>query len=333
VTAGWTLAAALAPAIACALVIAALRESSLGRRLADRPNERSLHVQPRARVGGIGIMASALPAVVLMGGAGVTLAVILAAVLAVLSFIDDRGSLPIAVRLSAHVSAAAIIAFAALVGKGWATALVATIAIAWMTNLFNFMDGADGLAGGMGVVGFAAYAAGAALGHDLPFALGCLAVASACAGFLLYNFPPARVFMGDAGSIPLGFLAGAVGLLGTTRGLWGAWFPLLAFAPFIADASITLARRALRREPFWRAHRTHSYQRMVISGWSHRRLALHAYALMLVSACCALLALAEGGMVRSAIIYGWAAVLIALFAGLEYRFARAATPSLSGLDP
>jgi len=251
----------------------------------------------------------------------------------VVSFADDRKSLPIVARLTAHFAAAAILAFATIAATSWPLVLLATLAIAWMTNLFNFMDGADGLAGGMGSIGFAACAAAAAFAHDVPFALACLAVSSACAGFLVHNFPPARVFMGDAGSIPLGFLAGALGTLGVVRGLWGAWFPLLVFAPFIVDASLTLARRALRGERFWRAHRTHNYQRLVLSGWSHRKLALHAYVLMLVSAACALVAQRQDGSGRWAIICGCVAVLLALFAVLELRFPRAASPSLPGMEP
>jgi UDP-GlcNAc:undecaprenyl-phosphate GlcNAc-1-phosphate transferase len=330
-TSAWLLAAALVPGLVCAVVIATLRGMAIGSRLADQPNERSLHVQPRPRVGGIGVIAGVLPWGFVFGAGPLTLALVLAAALAVVSLIDDRGSLPIAVRLPLHFAAAAAIAF--VVVPGWPLALVAVLAIAWMTNLFNFMDGADGLAGGMGLIGFAAYAGGAAFARDAQFALLCVAVASACAGFLLHNFPPARVFMGDTGSIPLGFLAGTLGTLGVVRGLWGPWFPLLAFAPFILDASLTLGRRALRRERFWRAHRTHSYQRLVLAGWSHRRLALHAYAVMLVSATGALVALREGGIVRWAIICGSAAILLALFAALERRFAHAVSPSPPGLDP
>jgi UDP-N-acetylmuramyl pentapeptide phosphotransferase/UDP-N-acetylglucosamine-1-phosphate transferase len=333
VTSGWVLAAAIVPALVCALVIAMLRGSRLHAALADQPNERSLHVQPRPRVGGIGVMVAALASGLLLADGQVKLVLLLAAALSVVSFADDRASLPIAARLLAHIAAAAAIAFTCIGAASWPLAIVATLAIAWMTNLFNFMDGADGLAGGMGTIGFGAYAAAAAFAHDLPFALGCLVLASACAGFLLHNFPPARVFMGDTGSIPLGFLAGALGTLGAVRGLWAWWFPVLAFAPFILDASVTLARRAVKRERIWRAHRSHSYQRLVLSGWSHRKLAMHAYALMLVSAACALAAQRAESPMRWAIIWGWAAVLLALFGSLERRFARTASSPLPGLDP
>ena len=87
--------------------------------------------------------------------------------------------------------------------------------------------------------------------------------------------------MGDAGSIPLGFLAGGFGLAGWQAGVWPAWFPVLVFSPFIVDASVTLMRRALRRQRIWQAHCEHYYQRLVRSGWGHRKTALAGYALML----------------------------------------------------
>jgi UDP-N-acetylmuramyl pentapeptide phosphotransferase/UDP-N-acetylglucosamine-1-phosphate transferase len=110
----------------------------------------------------------------------------------------------------------------------------------------------------------------------------CASIAAAALAFLRFNFPPARVFMGDAGSIPLGFLAAALGIDGAAHGVWPWLFPLLVFSPFIVDASVTLARRALRGEKIWRAHRSHYYQRVVLLGATHRQLALAAYALMLL---------------------------------------------------
>jgi UDP-N-acetylmuramyl pentapeptide phosphotransferase/UDP-N-acetylglucosamine-1-phosphate transferase len=184
------------------------------------------------------------------------------------SFLDDVHSLPIAVRLPAHVAAAfaAVLAFAMprpghLVGLG--RAALAVIAIAWMANLYNFMDGADGLAGGMALIGFAVLAIAAAQSGFTPLALAALATSSAAAGFLPFNFPPARVFLGDAGSVPLGFLAGALGAWGAVLGAWPAWFPMLVFSPFIVDASVTLLRRLLAGERVWIAHRAHAYQRLV----------------------------------------------------------------------
>jgi UDP-N-acetylmuramyl pentapeptide phosphotransferase/UDP-N-acetylglucosamine-1-phosphate transferase len=170
----------------------------------------------------------------------------------------------------------------------WIVVPIAVLALMWFTNLYNFMDGSDGLAGGMAVAGFGAYAIAAWQSGDPALATAAAGTAAAALGFLAFNFHPARVFMGDSGSIPLGFLAGAMGLAGWRDGLWPLWFPVLAFGPFVADASATLARRVLRGERFWQAHRTHYYQRLVQLGWGHRRTAFAEYALMLLCAAVAL---------------------------------------------
>jgi UDP-N-acetylmuramyl pentapeptide phosphotransferase/UDP-N-acetylglucosamine-1-phosphate transferase len=129
--------------------------------------------------------------------------------------------------------------------------------------------------------------------------------------------------MGDSGSIPLGFLAGALGLLGTVRGTWPAWFPVLVFSPFIVDATLTLARRMVSGERFWRAHRGHYYQRLILAGWSQRRLALCAYALMLAAALSALAARAAGPGVQLGILLGWTAAYLLLLIAIERRARRA----------
>jgi UDP-GlcNAc:undecaprenyl-phosphate GlcNAc-1-phosphate transferase len=302
------IAALLVPALVAWGAIALLANARLARHLSDHPNERSLHVRPRARVGGIGVMAGALPVAAWASGAALASVLACAAALAIVSLLDDVRSLPIEIRLTAHLAAAAV-ALLAMGAPHWdvATAALAVLAIAWMTNLFNFMDGADGLAGGMAAIGFAALAIAAHLAGDTALALACAAIASASLGFLMHNFPPARVFLGDAGSIPLGFLAGALGIYGAAAAAWPPWFPLLVFSPFVVDATLTLARRLWRREAVWRAHRSHLYQRLVLAGWSHRRLALAAYALMAATAVSALAAHGSGPMLRCGIILGWTA--------------------------
>ncbi len=224
------------------------------------------------RVGGLGLMAAALPVAAALGDAPIAILMACAAALVLVSAADDVRSLPISVRLPAHIGAAtvAVLAIAspsaAHAGLDVVESAVAILSIVWMTNLFNFMDGSDGLAGGMALIGFGTLALAAALAGEWPLALACAAIASASAGFLAHNLPPARVFLGDAGSIPLGFLAGALGLHGVMTGAWPLALPLAAFSPFILDASATLLRRILRREPFWKAHRSHYYQRLVLAG-------------------------------------------------------------------
>ena len=243
----------VAAALACAAVILTLlrRPELLP---VDRPNERSLHAVPVPRIGGIGIVAGVLVAFALLRAAPVL--AVLAACLAGVSFLDDRRHLPIAARFGAHAVAAVALVLVLLPDLHPAWQAFAAVATVWMTNLYNFMDGSDGLAGGMALFGFAAYALGGWIGGDLVLAAISASIAAAAASFLVFNFPPARVFMGDAGSIPLGFLAAALGLAGWQQGLWPLWFPLLVFSPFIVDASVTLGRRVLRGERFWHAHKT-----------------------------------------------------------------------------
>lgn len=244
----------------------------------DRPNDRSLHKIPVPRVGGVALVA----AFVLAVGVGLghwTQAVWGALFLSTVSFLDDRFELPVLGRLSAHLLSAIF-----FVGTGGGVSLwvgiLSVLVLVWAINLFNFMDGSDGLAGGMAVVGFSSYALRALGGGATEMGGVSLALAGAAAGFLVFNFHPARIFLGDSGSIPLGFLAGALGLEGFRQGLWPLWFPPLVFAPFVYDATVTLLRRLFRREPFWKPHRTHYYQRLVQMGWGHRRTALTEYALM-----------------------------------------------------
>jgi UDP-N-acetylmuramyl pentapeptide phosphotransferase/UDP-N-acetylglucosamine-1-phosphate transferase len=197
------------------------------------------------------------------------------------------------------------------------------LALVWMTNLFNFMDGADGLAGGMALIGFGAFAAAAFARGDAATAGACLAIAGASAAFLGWNFPPARVFMGDAGSIPIGFAAAAMALHGVERHLWPWWFAPVVFSPFIVDATVTLAARIVRGERFWRAHRSHHYQSLVLAGWSRRRLALAAYALMAACAGLALAAVGSAGPMQFGILVALSAAYPLLLVTIA-RYARSA---------
>jgi UDP-N-acetylmuramyl pentapeptide phosphotransferase/UDP-N-acetylglucosamine-1-phosphate transferase len=237
---------ALLPAAVTALVIAILRRTSFSRHLADHPNERSLHSQPRPRIGGLGIAAGIFPLGLYATGGSIALILACALGLALVSLIDDLRSLPVAVRLAAHgIAAIVVMAVIAFLPTGvdalrWVTWLAGVAALARITNLYNFMDGADGLAGTMALVGFGAYALAATFAGKPTLAYVCLSIASASAGFLVHNLPPARVFMGDAGSITLGFLAGALGLYGFMADAWPAAFPVVVFSPFIVDATVTL---------------------------------------------------------------------------------------------
>ncbi len=245
----------------------------------DHPNARSLHAQPTPRIGGLGIMAGIAAASAWLADAALLPVMLGAFALAAVSLLDDVRGLPVRVRFLAHFVAAAGCLFALGVA-GWPL-LAGTLAVVWMTNLYNFMDGTNGLAGGMAVIGFGALALAAWLGDAPGLAVFCAAIAASALAFLRFNFPAARLFMGDAGSIPLGFLAATLGFQGVIQRVWPWTFPLLVFSPFIVDASVTLVRRALAGEKVWQAHRSHYYQRVVLLGASHRQLAVAAWGLML----------------------------------------------------
>jgi UDP-N-acetylmuramyl pentapeptide phosphotransferase/UDP-N-acetylglucosamine-1-phosphate transferase len=310
--------AAFAVSLACLWLLVSPR----GRRLMlDRPNERSLHAVPVPRTGGIAIAAgvaagSALAPAVPVAALGI------AAALAVLSFADDLHALPTALRLAAHLAAAAVLLAAEIGSADPILFLLLLLAIAWYANLYNFMDGSDGLAGGMAVFGFGAYAwAALQSGHHALAASGAV-LAAASLAFLTFNFHPARLFMGDAGSVPLGFLAGALGVLGWHDGVWPLWFPLLVFAPFVCDATLTLLKRLLRRERVWQAHREHYYQRLARMEFGHRGTAWIEYGAMAGCAALALLAREAAPAAQLGMLAAAALVLGALAIWIDVRWAR-----------
>ena len=240
----------------------------------DRPNERSSHVSPVLRGGGLAIVAVLVipvginvwqltgqsltsPALLLMGFFG----------LAAISWSDDRKSLPVAVRLTAQAAAVFLglmaLPSSAMVFQGYlppiADRILAGLIWLWVINLYNFMDGIDGITGaetasiGIGLALVTFVAAGAT-----PLANLGAALAGAACGFLLWNWTPAKLFLGDVGSIPLGFLVGFVLVFLAAAGQPAAAIILPLY--YLFDATLTLLRRIANREPIWRAHRSHAYQ-------------------------------------------------------------------------
>jgi UDP-GlcNAc:undecaprenyl-phosphate/decaprenyl-phosphate GlcNAc-1-phosphate transferase len=195
-------------------------------------------------------------------------------------------------------------------------------AIVWCTNLYNFMDGSDGLAGGMTIVGFGFYAAAAKMGGDETLFLICLSISVSAIPFLVVNFYPAKIFMGDVGSIPLGFLAGVIGYLGWQQRLWPLWYPILVFLPFIADASLTLTKRILAREKFWLPHRSHYYQRFLRMGAGHRNTFLVECVLMLACGMSAIAALYLPLAGQYFLLSGWIAIYVLLARFVDHRWKK-----------
>jgi UDP-N-acetylmuramyl pentapeptide phosphotransferase/UDP-N-acetylglucosamine-1-phosphate transferase len=304
-----------------ALAIVRVLLSPPGRFALDQPNERSLHVAPVPRTGGLAIVAGVAAAAV-VADTEIWWPLVLALLLAAVSLYDDLRGLDNRARLVAHVAAASTFVWYSSSPMHPAAMMLLVLALVWITNLYNFMDGADGVAGGMALIGFTAYAIGAWLEGHVAMATTCAAIAAASAAFLLHNFHPARIFLGDVGSIPLGFLAAALGLLGWREDLWPLWFPLLVFGPFNADATITLIKRLLRRQKVWRPHRDHYYQRIVRMGLGHRTAALMGYLVMALCAAAALLGRNQPPAFQAAAFGAAAAVLGAMAVWVDVRWAR-----------
>ena len=303
--------------------------SALSTRLLDYPNQRSLHQRPTPRTGGIALLLGIaagwvwLPwALWVMPLAAATLA------LAVVSFVDDLRGLSARLRLAAHCGVCAAFAFA--MGLDWVWVLALLLPLAWGVNLYNFMDGLDGLAAGAAVLGFGAYALTAALHGGGAIAMLSACVAAAALGFLPSNFAPARAFLGDVGSIPLGFLAGGIGIAGWRDGLWPLAFPVIVFAPLVADASVTLARRALRGARLSEAHREHYYQRLALLGFGHRNAALLEYALMLASGGIGVFCAGREGVPQFLALLVLAALLGAYFLAIDRAWSRTAARDKDG---
>ena len=310
------LAPLVAAAVCLALLAVLIDSKSLPR---DLPNDRSLHGAPISRSGGLAIVcAIALTGPLFFYGVGTWLS--LGAVLALVSFADDWRSLPATLRLATHFVAALALVYYQMPDLPLPLAALLVVGIVWGTNLYNFMDGADGLAGGMALIGFGVYAL-AAWSADATLAWFATTVSATAAAYLVFNFYPARIFMGDAGSISLGFLASALGVYGWYSGIWPVWFPLLVFSPFIVDASLTLAQRAARGERFWQAHREHYYQRLIRMGLGHRDTALAEYALMAAAGVSALSLLRAPALAQQLLLALWAAIYLALAAMVNKKWA------------
>jgi UDP-N-acetylmuramyl pentapeptide phosphotransferase/UDP-N-acetylglucosamine-1-phosphate transferase len=304
----------------------------------DHPNERSLHDRPVPRGGGLAI----LFAIFVAGSAASFFyylqelwasALALFAVAAV-SLIDDRYSVQPILRFAVHVAAAAAVIYSGFflqqlafpgMSWGWPVSLgvvFSAVFIVWMINLYNFMDGMDGFAGGMAVFGFGTLSAmGIMADHDTFAAISLIATA-ATAGFLIFNFPPARIFMGDVGSSTLGLLAAVLSLWGAREKIFPFWIALLVFSPFIVDATVTLLRRMLRGERIWQAHKSHYYQQLVQAGWGHRKTVLVEYGIMLGCGMTAWWGLRASANVQAALIAGWAVFYFLFFFSVSRLVAR-----------
>lgn len=264
-----------------------MRNYAISRNLLDVPNERSSHAQATPRGGGVAIVITFLLSLSLVWASGginikILLAVIGAGILvAVIGFWDDHGHVPRKWRLLVHL-------FAAIWAVSWimqstnlniasmtngAFLLVSVFFLSWLINLFNFMDGIDGIAGSEAL--FIALSAGFLvwLAGSTELALIFYGLAASVLGFLIWNWPPARIFMGDVGSGFLGIVLGVLCCAAIALEFVTFWPWLILFGVFLVDASVTLIRRMLRGERWYEAHCTHAYQHAA-RDWGHLKVTL-----------------------------------------------------------
>jgi Fuc2NAc and GlcNAc transferase len=278
---------AVSVAFVTSLILTAwVRKLALEYRLLDLPNDRSSHVVPTPRGGGIGIVVSTLVIVATLAvrdtvDFDVAVALIGGGLLvAGVGFIDDRRPLSARLRLTVHFAAAAwamawlgglppMQVGATLVESGWWGYLLGAVAIVWVLNLFNFMDGIDGIAAAEAVFIATAATLLPLAGAPSPVAL---VFAAACAGFLAWNWPPARIFMGDVGSGFLGYFIAVAAVVAARESPVALFVWLTLGGVFFADSTVTLVRRMVRGERVDAAHRSHAYQRLARRWGSHRRV-------------------------------------------------------------
>lgn len=299
----------------------------------DVPNERSSHVRPIPRTGGVAIVLASACGIGGAWWAGLIEPYLAGVVLVpgllvfLLGLADDVFDLHEGVKLLIQIVIAGgtvLIGGVALrvldvpgvggVPLGWAAVPVTMVWIVGLVNVYNFMDGLDGLAAGVAVIIAGWLATAFFLNGAQALGTVALLVGASVAGFLIFNFPPARIFMGDSGSAFLGFQFAVLAVLGSGESgpsLPFLFFPLL-FGAFLADTAVTLVWRMIRGETWYKAHRVHYYQRLTNLGFSHRNVSVIEYGLAISLGVSGFLYLSANDSVRVALLMLW----IVVFGGL-----------------
>jgi Fuc2NAc and GlcNAc transferase len=289
-TEGWLTVAVVF--IVSLLLSGVIRQIVLARGVLDVPNSRSSHVLPTPRGGGLAIVLTVLLAITAMYMRGIITGTVAAALLvggpmvALVGFIDDLRSVSALARLAVQFAALCWCVWSlgplppvnfgfAVINLGIIGTAVAVIFLVWFLNLYNFMDGIDGIAS-VEVISVMAFATLLVFWQDgdSGTVLLLLVIAASVAGFLIWNWPPARIFMGDAGSGFLGFCVGAIAWATIVSGRFSVWVWLILLGAFIVDATVTLLRRWLRGARLAEAHRSHAYQRLSRKYGSHLKITL-----------------------------------------------------------
>ncbi|MEE2821859.1 MAG: glycosyltransferase family 4 protein [Acidobacteriota bacterium] len=352
----------MSPIIILSFVIAGL--SCLGvamlRRWAERhsvldiPNKRSSHDRPIPHVGGLAIVTITLLGVVIFwfqdptwSVAEIFTFVAGGGFVACAGLVDDLYGMSRRLRLLIHGLCAmvvilgigswntVVIPLSGQLDLGWLGVLITFVWITGLTNAYNFMDGMDGLAGGQAVVAGSAWIMlGWLSDQGLVMLVGAL-LASSCLGFLVHNWPPARIFMGDVGSIFLGYTFAGLSVIGAQRDPTLALSGVLILWPFVFDTSFTLLRRLSRGENIFVAHRSHLYQRLLIVGHTHRFLSLLYITLAAVGAIMAqifTMGVPTSSFLVVFLVPLMCLVLWAFVIREERKYARSLRPRVPGLD-
>lgn len=297
----------LSGATASYLMVALLRRVLTSLDFVDLPNERSSHDRPTTRGGGLAIVATTLVGLAALNlvysvmSWRILLSYVLGSgMIALVSLLDDWRPISPRIRIVVHV-AGAMIAVAGIgyfesigipgltIGMGQIGILLTIAWIVGLTNAYNFMDGIDGIAGAQAIVAGFSWAVTCRIAKVPDAEVIALLLAAASIGFVIHNWPPARIFMGDVGSAFIGYTLAVLPLVMLEyppRGVSLEMVPIgsgLVLLPFIFDTSFTLLRRLLSGESIVTAHRSHLYQRLVQTGWSHQTVTVIYLQLMVVS--------------------------------------------------
>ncbi|MGR3174924.1 MAG: MraY family glycosyltransferase [Candidatus Scalindua sp.] len=304
-----------------------IRNYALKHQMLDIPGSRSSHNIPTPRGGGLAISVCSLVAILFFGIGGILESRLFWAffgggsAVAIIGWLDDRKSIPPLVRFFVHLLAAiwVIIMIGGLpsinvgigaISLGWFGSVLAVIGIVWLTNLYNFMDGVDGIAGVEAVTVGGVGGVLMAVSNTWGLALISWAIAASSLGFLVWNWPPAKIFMGDVGSGILGFFFAVLLLTSERSGTVPLLVWLLLLGVFIVDATFTLFRRLFNGEKIWKAHRSHFYQRAVQIGYSHRTVTLVVVSLNGVLGFLAILAYLNPRLLLQFIVVGMGMLIL-----------------------
>ncbi len=339
----------VAALVVSALLTGAVRKLALSQGVLDLPNERSSHSKATPRGGGLAIVLTVTLGMVILAATGELRPDLLAVLfvgggaVALVGYIDDRRPLPAGVRLVVHVGAA-LWAAAWLAGLpalrigmqtihlGWVGYAVAVLALVWTLNLFNFMDGIDGIAASEAVFvascGALLSVTGAATSG---VAVAALVVAAACAGFLLWNWPPAKIFMGDVGSGYLGYVIAVLALAAARDEPVTLWIWLILGGVFFVDATVTIVRRVVRGDRIYMAHRSHGYQWLARRWGNHRKVTVAVMMLNLIWLLpCAFLATLRPNYAVAIVVVALAPLVVLAFAAGSGRRENANSETATG---